>query len=207
VPDRAVNRVYLGAPTALQILQHRALVIVRGGDEVTIEERTIVFHSIPQKLDAVCFRHQEGLIDEPIHNVPQFGDFAENTVMDPKQRSQRIEGSIVEHLSPKVRKNSHCVLARDIGALESFDPVMNPFQHHAIRNLKGTDDNGRSLNSDRNPPGFRNDRADKNIRPKLLSAPKICAKVSMLPRPFCKETARPSRSTTGQISRAIDSVS
>ena len=40
---------------------------------------------------------------------------------------------------------------------------MNPFQHHAIRNLKGTDDNGRSLNGDCNPPGFRNDRADKNI--------------------------------------------
>lgn len=35
-PDRAVNRVYLGAPTALQVLQHRALLIVRERDQVTI---------------------------------------------------------------------------------------------------------------------------------------------------------------------------
>jgi len=57
---------------------------------------------------------------------------------------------------------SHGIAAR-LKALESPDPVLNLFQHHAIRNLKGTDNNGRSLNGDGNPPGLWNDRADKNI--------------------------------------------
>src|SRR5215471_3541103 len=174
-PDRSVNRVYLGARPALQILKHRALVIVCGRDEVTIEQRAIVLHSIPQEFDPIGFGHDEGLVDEPIHNLPQFGYFAKHTVVNLKQRSQCIEGRVVEDLGPKVRKNLHCVLARDIGALESFDPVVNPFQHHAIRNLKGTDDNRRSLNGDCNPPGFRNDRADKNI----------CAQTSL-----CAENSR-----------------
>src|SRR5215471_18498688 len=125
-PDRAINRVDLGTMPALQILQHRALMIVRGRDEVTIEQRAIVLHSVPQELDPGCFGHAEGLVDEPIHNLPQFGYFTEHTVVNLKQRSQCIEGRIVEDLSPEVRKNSHCVLTRDIGALESFDPVVNP---------------------------------------------------------------------------------
>src|SRR5262249_6297256 len=75
-PDRAVNRVYLGAPPALQILQHRVLMIVSGRDKVTIEQRAIFLHRVPQELDAVCFGHEEGLVDEPIHNLPQFGYFA-----------------------------------------------------------------------------------------------------------------------------------
>src|SRR5262245_28981602 len=61
-PDRSVNRVDLGAMPALQILQHRALVIVRGRDEVTIEQRAIVLHSVPQELDPGCFGHDEGLV-------------------------------------------------------------------------------------------------------------------------------------------------
>src|SRR5262245_26079416 len=69
-PDRSVNRVYLGAPPVLQILQHRALVIIGGRDEVTIEQRAIPLHTIPQELDSVCFGHKEGLADEPIHNLP-----------------------------------------------------------------------------------------------------------------------------------------
>src|SRR5262245_47236640 len=160
---------------ALQILQHRALVIVGGRDEVTIEQRAILRHTIPRELEYFCLGHKKGLVDEPIHNLPQFGYFAEHTVVDLKQRSQCIEGRIVEDLSPKVRKNSACVLAWNMGALEIFDPVVNPFQHHAIRNLKGTDDNRRSLNGDCNPPGFRNDRADKNICPQTsLCAENLC---------------------------------
>src|SRR4030095_13326860 len=69
-PDRAVNRVYLGTPTALQILQHRARVIVRGRDQVTIEKRAIVIHCVPQQFDAVCFGHKEGFVNDPIHDLP-----------------------------------------------------------------------------------------------------------------------------------------